>query len=327
MFLIYLRLGNQMDNNQDIVSVIMSVYNESFDIVEKSINSILSQTYKKLQIIVINDNPKRLELDSFLRSLCSKDARVLYYKNKNNLGLVNSLNIGLHLTNANYIARMDADDISSSCRIEKQLNFLKNNNCDIVGSYVTTIGEDGKHLGQIIVPTKHSAIISGYNYGCCLLHPTWLAKKKVFTELEGYRNILACEDYDFVLRAINKGFILGNVPEFLLKYRLRASGISCSLEARQKLTTYFLKRNKDIINDLTISDFNSFFYSKKFSSDLVQMNRYISIKKKFRNISYRNFYKVFMLLCNLLINKFFYVSLFYYLRRNIIINAVDDNQD
>mgnify|MGYP003214013077 FL=1 len=118
----------------EMVSVIMCTYNEPIEVIDASIKSILNQSYENIQLIIINDNPDRLEMAKYLNDLSVNNHMVEYIKNEKNIGLVRSLNRGLLKVKGEYIARMDADDISNTNRIKEQVTFLKKNNCDIVGS-------------------------------------------------------------------------------------------------------------------------------------------------------------------------------------------------
>ena len=284
----------------------MSTYNEPIDIIEKSVNSILTQTYTNIELIVVNDNPSRIDLDEYLKKTCNENTRVRYLKNNKNLGLVISLNKALSCAKGKYIARMDADDISDSRRLEKQLGFLNENELDIVGSSVYLINENDEEIGSISVPVSFAKIQKYYSYGSCLLHPTWLLRKCVYDTLKGYRNIQACEDFDFMLRAFHKGYRAGNIPEKLLYYRVRKDGISVSLEAKQKLITYYLQQNMSRIQEVTVKMIDEYTSSIEYEKNLKLMNRYIKTKNCFKNSGKINFFA----LIGLIVNKYFYINVF-----------------
>lgn len=94
----------------DKVSVIMSVYNEEIGILREAIESILNQSYKNIQFIIIIDNPGYEDAKKILNEYSKEDKRIEIIENYENIGLVNSLNKGLKLANGEFIARMDADD-------------------------------------------------------------------------------------------------------------------------------------------------------------------------------------------------------------------------
>ena len=145
-----------------LISVIMSVYNETNEELESSVNSILSQTYKNLEFIIIDDNPDNARIRNFLKNQTDPRIRVIY--NTENKGLVYSLNLALDNTNGSVIARMDADDIAESNRLEKEFLFLKKNDLDLVGSWIKLIDTKDNRVGQMEFPTTHKGIIHQIKY-------------------------------------------------------------------------------------------------------------------------------------------------------------------
>ena len=101
-----------------IVSVLMSVYNARADELRQAIESILNQTYKNFEFIIINDGSTNDTEDVILSY---EDKRIRYVKNEVNLKIIASLNKGLKLCRGKYIARLDADDYSAPTRLEKQV--------------------------------------------------------------------------------------------------------------------------------------------------------------------------------------------------------------
>lgn len=297
----------------EIVSVIMSVYNEPIEILDESINSIINQTYKQVQFIIINDNPLRNELKKYLDDKSKNNNIIVVLQNQENIGLVKSLNRGISYATGKYIARMDADDISLPDRIYKQITFLNKNSYDMIGCSVIKIDELGNVAGKIVVPSSYDRIKKFYKFGSCMLHPTWLVKREVFDELNNYREIYACEDYDFVLRALKKGYLLGNSPEFLLKYRIRDNGISISSEAQQKLTMFFLNKNRENIDTISIESINDYLESDTYKKNREKLDKYIKIKNCFRNENI--IMKKLFLLFRMMFNRYFYISLKLYIMR------------
>ena len=297
-----------------MISVILSVYNESTDFIKKSIMSILEQTYRNLELIIINDNPKRKELEMILSEYQNADKRVRYLKNKDNIGLVESLNKGIKYAQGEYIARMDADDIAVDRRLEWQLEHLIKNELDIVGGNIDKIDENGKEIGSLYVPIEHGDIVRYQKYGSCVLHPTWLVKRSVYLALGGYRNVQACEDYDFLLRAISQGYKLGNISKIVLKYRVRADGISGQNSARQKLLTFYLASNMDNIQNISSEMINGYINSDKFERDLKIIKRYDS-DKLIVTSGYIKIYMKVASIVRMLFNKYLYLDARAYIMR------------
>ena len=120
------------------ITVLMSIYKEPIDWMILSIDSIIEQTYKDFEFIIINDNPERLDNTKLLEKYLKKDSRIKIVNNSENIGLTKSLNKGLAVSTGEYIARMDADDISLPTRFEKQIAFLESNpNVIVLGTNIT----------------------------------------------------------------------------------------------------------------------------------------------------------------------------------------------
>lgn len=201
-----------------LISVLIPVFNvEKY--LDEALNSIESQTYDNIEIILINDcSSDRTE------SIClehkKKNNNIIYYKNENNLGIAESLNKALSLSNGEYIVRMDGDDISLENRIQTMFDFLeKNQHIDIVGTSTITIDENGNEIGHYYPIEKHNEILKTIYWASPLLH-IWMCKKEIYNDV-GFYKFPPIEDYDFLLRAIDKGKILHNIQEPLYKVRLR----------------------------------------------------------------------------------------------------------
>lgn len=210
-----------------MISIIMSTYKEEENLLRESIESILNQTYKDFEFIIILDYPDNNLHKKIIEEYSKIDNRIRFFVNEKNLGLTGSLNRGLSLAKGEYIARMDADDISLPYRLERQLEYIKKNQYDLIGGITQMIDEDGNSIYSIQkVPTDFNKIKKALRYGQCIAHPTWLGRKEVFDYLNGYRNIPLCEDFDFTLRAVLNGFKISNLNETVLKYRMTKNSIS-----------------------------------------------------------------------------------------------------
>ncbi len=212
-----------------MISVIMSTYKEDERLLRESIESILNQTYRDFEYIIILDYPDNDVHKSVIEEYALKDDRIHFYINEKNMGLTDSLNRGLSLCHGEYIARMDADDISLPDRLERQMKYLEKNHYDLIGGITEMINENGSLLYSIKrVPTDPKKINKALRYSQCIAHPTWLGRKEVFEKNAGYRHMPLCEDYDFTLRAVLNGFVVSNLNEAVLKYRMTSNSISRS---------------------------------------------------------------------------------------------------
>ncbi len=264
-----------------MISVVMSAYNEKREELRKSVDSIINQTYKDLEIIIVDDNPKNEIIREYLSSLTDDRVKVLY--NEQNIGLVASLNKALKHARGEYIARMDADDMSSLDRFEMQLKYLNDNNLDLIGSWMTLIddSENDKVIGKLEYPIRSESINKCLKYDSVLPHPTWLGKREVFDKLNGYRNAKYCEDYDFLLRAANYGFKLGNIPEFCFKCRIRSNSVTRSNRSKQLLLSRYIGSNKDRINEVTEQEMEDYINSEETQKELKYFERFDDIRAEF----------------------------------------------
>lgn len=227
------------------ISVLMTVYNENLGWVKQSLDSLLNQTYKDIEIIVVIDNPEDKALLDLIIKYSNDNFCIKYLQNQNNLGLALSLNKAFKLATGYYIARMDADDVSILNRFEKQVNFLDENpQYDLITSSCNYINEDSEIIG-----TRKDKKINSYNQLVknlevqnFLIHPSWMMRRSLFEELNGYRNFECSQDYDFILRALTRGFKIYYSNDVLINYRIRDSSISVSKGYRQHIIAkYILK--------------------------------------------------------------------------------------
>ena len=189
-----------------LVSVIMSTYNESEDYIRASVGSILQQTLKELELIIVIDNPENEQAVKTVSAFAESDGRVVVLRNEKNLGLVRSLNKAIAAAKGEVLARMDADDISLPQRLERQLAFMKREGADIVGAVTQYIDANGKATEGSHRYRTEEQLLKALQFENGLCHPTWMVRREVYEQLGGYRDIDSCEDYDFILRALEKGF-------------------------------------------------------------------------------------------------------------------------
>ena len=275
---------------EDKVSVIMSTYNESSEYLKSAVCSIINQSYSNLQIIIVIDNPTNYELIRILEEYAQKDERIVLIKNPKNCGLVYSLNRALQVADGKYVARMDADDISDLRRIELQVEFLNKTRTDLISSNVIDIDERGEAIHDASsFPGEHEKIIKILKYYDCMVHPSWLGKKVVFDELKGYREIKSCEDYDFLLRAVIKGYKLGITKDALLKYRINTSGISLSTRPVQKTSHYIIRKYYRKGEIISLDNYNTYMQSKGGKKKQEKYKRYYMMSAHLKTLSDNRF--------------------------------------
>jgi glycosyltransferase involved in cell wall biosynthesis len=189
---------------------------------EKSVKSILSQTYGNLELIVVVD-PCSPKIDSeiiWALDGFKDDKRLKIILHEKRAGLVNSLNEAILLAKGEYVARADADDINMSPRIEEQVNFMQNNGYGFVGSWALLIDENDRIISQIKKPITPNEIRTKIMLHNPFLHPTVIIKKKIFENVGLYDiRFEFTEDYELWSRIISEGYLCANLPKFLVMLR------------------------------------------------------------------------------------------------------------
>ena len=208
--------------NQPLVTVLMPVYNAEKYLAE-AMESVLGQTFRDFELLIINDG----STDGSLKVIESfNDERIRYIENETNLRLIATLNKGIELAKGKYIARMDADDICESNRLETQIRFMEaNTDVGVCGSWFQSIGGSSNSIAKY--PTTDFLIRYTALYQCPFCHPTVILRTSVLKEhnLQYSKDYPHAEDYEFWLQ-LSRVTKMANVPESLLQYRLHESNIS-----------------------------------------------------------------------------------------------------
>jgi len=216
----------------------MSVYN-SENTVEKAVESILSQTHKNFEFLIMDDGSKDTSL-SKLKKLEKKDKRIKIFTNPTNLGLTKSLNILLEHSGYNLIGRQDADDISFSNRAERQLEFMFSNNLDAV--YSRAIRNDNlKLLPRYSYYFPDRLVIRFKNP---FIHGTLLAKKEAIQSVGNYDEKIAyAQDYKLAKDLLDSNFKVKTIKEPLYKISM-SENISNLKKKEQQHYANLIKRGK-----------------------------------------------------------------------------------
>ncbi|MDA5623452.1 glycosyltransferase [Pasteurella multocida] len=220
--------------------------------IEECINAVINQTYKNLEIIVVNDGSSDSTL-SKLHSLSEKDSRIKIINNSKNLGFISSLNIGIEYVSGDYVARTDADDITKPDWIEKILGCLeKEKHIIAMGSYIQVLSEQGNGSnlsnyyedGQIWKnPTEHKDIFEQMLFRNPIHNNSMVVRSSVFNQygLRFDSSYKHTEDYKFWLDVSRLGY-LANYPEPLVYYRFHSNQTSSLHNEYQNLMAKKIRR-------------------------------------------------------------------------------------
>jgi glycosyltransferase involved in cell wall biosynthesis len=212
-----------------VISVLVPAYNAA-PFLREAIASILGQTERAFEIVLIDDGSTDATAE-IARELCAADSRIRYFSHENR-GIVATLNRGLELCRGEFIARMDADDVSRGDRLEKQLELLrKHPEVVICGSDALRFGQA---KGRIRKPRSDRACRAWLLLDPPFVHPGVMFRRSVVDAGLRYRPAVEfAEDYDFWCQVAALG-AMRNIPQPLLFYRFHAGQITSTRRARQQ---------------------------------------------------------------------------------------------
>lgn len=226
-----------------MVSVIMSIYKEPIEWIKQAIDSILNQTYSNLEFIIVNDCPEREENDRILTEYKRKDSRISLISNETNIGLTKSLNKALDIAKGEYIARMDADDISLPHRFEKQVTYLDNHqDVAVVGSWIMNIDEKGNKIEEAKYETNPRWVRALMLHNSQVCHPASMYRRTINDHVVRYdETIKYAQDYALWASLIPYGEIT-NISEVLFCYRKSGQQITSSKKTEQEKYAIIIQR-------------------------------------------------------------------------------------
>lgn len=210
------------------ISVIMPVYNAE-KYVRQAVNSILSQTFTDYELIVIDDGSRDKSFEIISQF---NDSRIIVHKLNENKGYPFAMNVGLDMASGEFIARMDADDISVAKRLEKQILFL-NNHPDVafVGTWRYWIGKKNNIFPEKIekanfINEDWNSVMEGTRK---FSDPSVIVRRNYINEAGGYRTYQRSgQDVDLWLRILEKHPVAVTLPEYLYGRRLIPGSITYS---------------------------------------------------------------------------------------------------
>ena len=221
-----------MKVEKGLVSVIMSNFNTPEEYLRNAIESILTQTYNNIEFIIVDDYSNNNSL-SVIESY--DDSRIVLIKNEQNMGITKSLNRALVVAKGEFVARMDADDICLPERLEKQIDFLRQNpDVFVCGTGVELFGDGADAYNEKVVcktiPEKEKfQILLLFGNHTNIIHPTAMFRHQVLIDnkLSYNEKYMFAQDYRMWVSCSRIGEC-ANVPDVLFKYRIHKKAVSSS---------------------------------------------------------------------------------------------------
>lgn len=311
------------------VSVLMSIYNESEYQIELAVKSILSQSFTDYELIIINDAPQNKKLKEFLKRIKNLSSKIKVYTNKENIGLALSMNYAAEISSGKYIARMDADDMSFSERLAKEVKVLDSGKFDFVFTNYNLIDEDGNLIKEKASEYYSPEIIKKKICERNIIHhPTVMMTREIFKKAGEYRNFPCAQDYDLWLRLLTVNCRFYMIDEVLFQYRIRNMSITSRKRIQQKLTIDYsrnllLERLQTGTDSYSYKEYEKYIDStklkyknieKQMDDSLKKLNKAKELKKRKKYIS-MFFYRI-----NVFLSSPFYRDS--YINQKIIVKKI-----
>jgi glycosyltransferase involved in cell wall biosynthesis len=251
------------------ISVVMSVYNGE-DYLSESIESILNQTYKNIEFVIINDGSTDSSLE-IIKKYMELDDRIILI-NQENKGLTASLNIGISKTSGEYIARQDADDISMPDRFMKFYKFMKNNNfVDVYSTPAVLINGKGESLKTVPNYFRRNGFHKKMlNYFNCLVHGTLIIRSRVIKSYRYNEDFKYSQDFELYHNLLSNNYQICYDP-INTSYRVRTHNNQISFTSKSKQSDLFRRTlesrsikffNQTLLNRLMFRVLDVIFYLK-----------------------------------------------------------------
>ena len=233
------------------ISAVMALYNTPYNYLEKTIKSILNQTFKDFELIIVDDCSST-EYQEFLTNF--NDTRIKYHKLEKNSGPSHARNVGINMSNGEYIAICDSDDVYEETRFENQINYLNSHpNISILGGAY----KFSNNLNKIIKPIINNEDLKiELLFNSPFANPIMMIKKQVISDYNLYfpQNMNFAEDYYIWVNAMFKNCEMANIEEVLMTYTRRKGQLSKQASEKQKTS---LKTIYKLIFEKLNIDFNS----------------------------------------------------------------------
>jgi len=236
-----------------LISVLMPVYRPHPVHFPAAVASILAQTFRDFELIIVED-PDPLSLSTSRRGpggvvsateviATLHDPRVRLITNPARTGLISQRNRTLMEARADWVAMLDADDLMEPDRLAKQWEYVQRHpETDVMGSQLTIINAEGEVIGSRQYPQTHEEIVQAFRRFNAIPQPATLARKSAMLDAGGYRFEFPVEDYDLWSRMAERGAKFANHPDTLTRYRIGGATKSDKLRNTIQLTREVKRR-------------------------------------------------------------------------------------
>lgn len=271
------------------LSVIMATYNENPQFLKTCIESILNQTFRDFEFIIVVE-PGETNLD-YLKEMSRIDHRIKILQNVSRRGIAGSRNRAIEKSLGEYIALVDGDDYYDLRRFEKQLEFFsKNADSSVVGSNIYLVDEFDNIVGRRIYPKEYVDIRRSFLFEMAIANPSIMVRKKDVEEIGFFNDkLFKAEDFDLWLRFLAKNKKMYNLQDNLVYYRTQPNDNKKRGRTHYKNYYYTLKMHSKFIWPFyqRFISLLFFFIVSKIPNLLLDYLVNLKIVKKIKNIRLR----------------------------------------
>ena len=239
---------------EPLVSVVMATYNTEYAMLREAVESVIAQTYKNWELILIDDCSTKNNDLSFIDEY--QDERIRVVRNGENLGCTKCFNKGIRLARGTYIARLDADDVSLPQRFALQVEYMeKHPDIKVLSGRALYIGDD--RGSSILVPNNLKYLRAYMLFYNCIPHSSVMMRRSMFEDGMYYdENFRYAQDYDLWTRLLETGDHIAHLPKCIVKIRIHGDQISTSERRTEqcRLISGVSRRELSKIYDVTSED-------------------------------------------------------------------------
>jgi len=270
--------------NMELISVILPVWKPNVSHLEQCIDSLIDQTYADIEIIISYKKSDQSNDEFYDLINKYKDDRIKVIESKIK-GIANQRNDGIRNSKGKFIAAIDADDFFEPRKFERQLEFKKENKCNILGTWGHYVTSEGKGLYNITRPVNHNEIRKKIMLRGPLLHSSVIMDRKMLKEIGLYNTSFTyAVDYELWFRAMSKGYKFGNVPEYLVNIRYEPTSSTRSNWKMQRI--FIMKaRSKAVFRYGFFKPLDILYYLPSLFYYFISPNLAITTRKKINTIS------------------------------------------
>ena len=239
-------MNNKTDT--DLVSVILPTFNRA-DFIANSVKSLISQTYKNLEIIIVDDGSTD-DTENIIKNF--KDERIKYIKLNENHGANYARNTGLKIAQGQFITFVDSDDEFKDVKIEEELKILSQNESTglIYSWFYRCHNEDVKEEYKLSLEPKFGGnIFNELLYKNVIGNPSPLIRKECFDKVGKFdENMQSCQDWEMWIR-ISKDYNIEYLDKPLMKTTIHVSQISSNIGYKIQGMEYIYKKYRSYFNN------------------------------------------------------------------------------